>query len=71
MYAQQSRECSNYELASLNERMEEYMRQIDRETRQPINGSPIKDGLRPFSRNSQKVIEAVMQSTARGKVLSI
>lgn len=71
VYAQQSRECSNYELASLNERMEEYMRQIDRETRQPINGSPIKDGLRPFSRNSQKVIEAVMQSTARGKVETI
>ncbi|MED6106048.1 ADP-ribosylation factor GTPase-activating protein agd3 [Stylosanthes scabra] len=32
-YAQQSRERSNYEQAALNERMQEYKRQIDRESR--------------------------------------
>lgn len=70
-YAQQSRECSNYEQASLNERMHEYMRQIDQESRQSINGgncSPNGDRVRPFAKSSHKVIEAVMQSAAKGKV---
>lgn len=66
-YAHQSRECANYEMASLNERMQEYQRQVDRETRNS-NGSPTGDGMRHNSRNSQKVIEAVMQSAAKGKV---
>ncbi|CAN0906102.1 ADP-ribosylation factor GTPase-activating protein AGD1 [Linum grandiflorum] len=74
-YAQQSRECSNYEQASLNERMHEYMRQIDRENRQSLHGnintaSPHADG-RPFIRSSQKVIEAVMESATHGKVETI
>ena len=66
-YAHQSRECTNYEMASLNERMQEYKRQVDRETRN-LNGSPAGDGMRHNSRSSQKVIEAVMQSAAKGKV---
>ena len=66
-YAHQSRECTNYEMASLNERMQEYKRQVDRETRN-LNGSPTGDGMRHNSRSSQKVIEAVMQSAAKGKV---
>lgn len=66
-YAHQSRECANYEMASLNERMQEYQRQVDRETRNS-SGSPTGDGMRHNSRNSQKVIEAVMQSAAKGKV---
>ncbi|VVB17648.1 unnamed protein product [Arabis nemorensis] len=69
-YAHQSRECANYEMASLNERMQEYQRQVDRETRSS-NGSPTGDGMRHNSRNSQKVIEAVMQSAAKGKVQTI
>ncbi|XP_010444033.1 PREDICTED: ADP-ribosylation factor GTPase-activating protein AGD1 isoform X1 [Camelina sativa] len=69
-YAHQSRECANYEMASLNERMQEYQRQVDRETRNS-NGSPTGDGMRHNSRNSQKVIEAVMQSAAKGKVQTI
>ncbi|RID58763.1 hypothetical protein BRARA_F02035 [Brassica rapa] len=69
-YAHQSRECANYETASLNERMQEYKRQVDRETRNS-NGSPTGDGMRHNSRNSQKVIEAVMQSAAKGKVQTI
>ncbi|CAI0548059.1 unnamed protein product [Linum tenue] len=72
-YAQQSRECSNYEQASLNERMHEYMKQIDRENRQSLhgnNGSPHADG-RPFVRSSQKVIEAVMETAMQGKVQTI
>ncbi|CAA7035114.1 unnamed protein product [Microthlaspi erraticum] len=69
-YAHQSRECANYEMASLNERMQEYQRQVDRETRTSC-GSPTGDGMRHNSRNSQKVIESVMQSAAKGKVQTI
>ena len=54
-------------MASLNEKMQEYQRQVDRETRNSC-GSPTGDGMRHNSRNSQKVIEAVMQSAAKGKV---
>ncbi|XP_010523475.1 PREDICTED: ADP-ribosylation factor GTPase-activating protein AGD1-like [Tarenaya hassleriana] len=72
-YAHQSRECANYEMASLSERMQEYRRQVDRETRNSgcSQGSPTGDGVRLLSRNSQKVIEAVMQSAAKGKVQTI
>ncbi|KAJ4897465.1 ADP-ribosylation factor GTPase-activating protein AGD1 [Raphanus sativus] len=71
-YAHQSRECANYETASLNEKMQEYQRQVDRDARKS-NGSPTGDGMRHNSRNSQKVIEAVMQcqSAAKGKVQTI
>ncbi|XP_050221093.1 ADP-ribosylation factor GTPase-activating protein AGD1 isoform X2 [Mercurialis annua] len=72
-YAQQSRECSNYEQASLSERAQEHMRQIDRECKHPGGvGSPSSgDGMRIFAKNSHKVIEAVMQSAAKGKVQTI
>ncbi|XP_050224011.1 ADP-ribosylation factor GTPase-activating protein AGD3 [Mercurialis annua] len=74
-YAQQSRERSNYEQASLNERMQEYKRQIDRESRlssNGSNGSPIGgDGIQAIGRSSHKMIEAVMQSAAKGKVQTI
>lgn len=70
-YAQQSRERSNYEQAALNERMQEYKRQIDRESRCSSNGSnrsPNGDGIQAIGRSSHKMIEAVMQSAAKGKV---
>lgn len=70
-YAQQSRERSNYEQAALNERMQEYKRQIDRESRWASNGSsgsPNGDGIQAIGRSSHKMIEAVMQSAAKGKV---
>ncbi|XP_065872537.1 ADP-ribosylation factor GTPase-activating protein AGD1 isoform X2 [Euphorbia lathyris] len=72
-YAQQSRECSNYEQASLCERVHDYMRQIDRESRPSLSGgaSPKAEVIRPFARTSHKVIEAVMQSAAKGKVQTI
>ncbi|GLT83854.1 hypothetical protein SLE2022_021220 [Rubroshorea leprosula] len=73
-YTQQSKECSNYEQASLNERMQEYIRQIDQDNRQCLNGSlrsQAVDCIRPFPRSSQKVIEAVMESAANGKVQTI
>ncbi|KAJ8772473.1 hypothetical protein K2173_027650 [Erythroxylum novogranatense] len=60
-YAQQSRECSNYEQESLNERMQEYTRQID----------PASKHTLPFPRSSQKVIEEIMQSATTGKVQTI
>jgi Arf-GAP/coiled-coil/ANK repeat/PH domain-containing protein len=71
-YAQQSRERSNYEQAALNERMQEYKRQIDRESRFSSNGSPNGgDGIQAIGRSSHKMIEAVMQSATKGKVQTI
>ncbi|KAK1572309.1 hypothetical protein Q3G72_030516 [Acer saccharum] len=73
-YAQQSRERSNYEQAALNERMQEYKRQIDRESKwssNGSNGSPNGDGIQAIGRSSHKMIEAVMQSAAKGKVQTI
>lgn len=74
-YAQQSRERSNYEQAALNERMQEYKRQIDRESRWSSNGSNGSpnggDGIQAIGRSSHKMIEAVMQSASRGKVQTI
>ncbi|KAM7484005.1 hypothetical protein LguiA_000014 [Lonicera macranthoides] len=73
-YAQQSRERSNYEHAALNERMQEYKRQIDRESRlssNGSNGSPNGDGIQAIGRSSHKMIEAVMQSATKGKVQTI
>ncbi|XP_031402971.1 ADP-ribosylation factor GTPase-activating protein AGD3 [Punica granatum] len=73
-YAQQSRERSNYEQAALNERMQEYKRQIDRESRWSSNGpngSPNGEGMHAIGRSSHKMIEAVMQSAAKGKVQTI
>lgn len=73
-YAQQSRERSKYEQAALNERMQEYIRQIDRESRwcsNGSNGSPNGDGIQAIGRSSHKTIEAVMQSAAKGKVETI
>ncbi|XP_044461542.1 ADP-ribosylation factor GTPase-activating protein AGD3-like [Mangifera indica] len=73
-YAQQSRERSNYEQAALSERMQEFKRQIDRESRcssNGSNGSPNGDGIQAIGRSSHKMIEAVMQSAAKGKVQTI
>ncbi|KAH7516809.1 hypothetical protein FEM48_Zijuj10G0174100 [Ziziphus jujuba var. spinosa] len=73
-YAQQSRERSNYEQAALSERMQEYKRQVDRESRwssNGSNGSPNGDGIQAIGRSSHKMIEAVMQSAAKGKVQTI
>ncbi|KAI5329439.1 hypothetical protein L3X38_028836 [Prunus dulcis] len=73
-YAQQTRESCNQEQVSLNERIQEYKRQIDRQSNQSLSGvqsSPNGDGVQPFSRKSHKVIEEVMQSAAKGKIQTI
>ncbi|KAM1025470.1 hypothetical protein TB2_038013 [Malus domestica] len=73
-YAQQTRESCNQEQMCLNERIQEYKKQIDRESTQSlsgIHGSTKGDGPQPFSRKSHKVIEEVMQSAAKGKVQTI
>ncbi|KAJ6875897.1 ADP-ribosylation factor GTPase-activating protein AGD1 isoform X2 [Populus alba x Populus x berolinensis] len=73
-YAQQCRECSNYDQVSLHERMQEFMKHIDQESRHSVNdifSSPREDSMRPAARSSQKVIEEVMQSAAKGKVQTI
>lgn len=74
-YAQQSRERSNYDQAALIERMQEFKRQIDRESRWspsvPTHSpSALGDGIQAIGRSSHKMIEAVMQSAAAGKVLN-
>ncbi|KAJ4773226.1 ARF-GAP domain 1 [Rhynchospora pubera] len=71
-YAQQSRERSNYDQAALIERMQEFKRQIDRESRWspsvPTHSpSALGDGIQAIGRSSHKMIEAVMQSAASGK----
>ncbi|XP_013630169.1 PREDICTED: ADP-ribosylation factor GTPase-activating protein AGD3-like [Brassica oleracea var. oleracea] len=73
-YAKQSRERSNYEQAALDEKMQEFKRQVDRESRfgsNGSNGSPNGDGIQAIGRSSHKMIDAVMQSAARGKVQTI
>ncbi|KAF3327641.1 ADP-ribosylation factor GTPase-activating protein AGD3 isoform X1 [Carex littledalei] len=75
-YAQQSRERSNYDQAALIERMQEFKRQIDRESRWspsvPTHSpSALGDGIQAIGRSSHKMIEAVMQSAAAGKVQTI
>lgn len=73
-YAQQSRERTNYEQAALAERMQEFKRQIDRESRWSFSGaqnSPTGDGIQAVGRSSHKMIEAAMQSTVKGKVQTI
>ena len=70
-YAKQSKERSNYEQAALNERMQEYKRQIDKESQWSSNcsnGSPNGNGIQAIGRSSYEMIEAVMQSAAEGKV---
>jgi Arf-GAP with coiled-coil, ANK repeat and PH domain-containing protein len=70
-YAQQSRERANKEQASLVERMHEYKRQRDRESRSSANGlndCHNGDGIQTIGRSSHKMIEAVMQSSSKGKV---
>ncbi|XAR50385.1 hypothetical protein NMG60_11004690 [Bertholletia excelsa] len=50
--------------------MQEFKRQVDRESRQSSegsHGSSDRDGMQPFPRNSHKEIRAVMQSAAEGK----
>lgn len=73
-YAHQSRERSNYEQAALNERMQEYKRQVERESRwssNGSNGSSNGDGTNAIGRSSHKMIEAAMQSATKGKVQTI
>ncbi|KAL6578136.1 ADP-ribosylation factor GTPase-activating protein agd3 [Orobanche minor] len=73
-YAQQSRERSNYEQDALSEKMQHYKRQVDRESKLSSNGSnssPNGDGIQAIGRSSHKMIDAVMQSAARGKVQTI
>lgn len=73
-YAQQSRERSNYEQEALAARMQEFKRQIDRESQWSSNGShdsPNGDGIQAVGRSSHKMIEAVMQTAVRGKVQTI
>ncbi|XP_052183471.1 ADP-ribosylation factor GTPase-activating protein AGD3-like isoform X2 [Diospyros lotus] len=73
-YAHKLREGSKYEQAALNERMEEYKRQVDRESKQSLNGSRGSsngDAIQPFPRSSHREIKAVMQSAAEGKVQTI
>lgn len=70
-YAQQARQNSNYEQSALNERMQEYMRQVVRENQRSSfvpNETPNEDAIQPVSRKSHKLIEAVMHSTVEGKV---
>lgn len=71
-YAQQSRERANSEQVLLADRMQEYRRQMERDNQRSFSGADIGasgDGIQAIGRSSHKMIEAVMQSTPRGKVV--
>lgn len=71
-YTQQSRENHNMDQISLNDKIQEYRRQIHQESRLSLNGfhgSPV-DCVQPFSRIPNEVADAVMESAANGKVIS-
>jgi Arf-GAP/coiled-coil/ANK repeat/PH domain-containing protein len=73
-YAQQSRERANYEQAALADRMQEYRRQMERENQRSfsdVDTLATGDGIQAVGRSSHKLIEAVMQSTPRGKIQTI
>ncbi|KAH7434462.1 hypothetical protein KP509_06G018700 [Ceratopteris richardii] len=73
-YAHQSRERATYEQAALAERMQEFRRQIEDNNQRSFSDvevSPGGDGIQAIGRSSHKMIEAVMQSTQRGKVQTI
>lgn len=73
-HAQQSRESSNHEQVSLIEKILEYKRQNDIESRETLNSSHVStngDSMQPFAWRSHKEIEAVMQSTTKGKVFVV
>ncbi|CAK9195534.1 unnamed protein product [Sphagnum jensenii] len=73
-YAQQSRERANYEQAALADRMQEYRQQMEQENQRSfsdVDGLATGDGIQAVGRSSHKLIEAVMQSTPRGKIQTI
>ncbi|RDX76801.1 ADP-ribosylation factor GTPase-activating protein AGD1, partial [Mucuna pruriens] len=72
-YTQKARESYNEEQISLCERMLEYKKHIHQESMLSLNGpysSPSRDGVQgqPFSRISNKVVDAVTESAENGKV---
>lgn len=70
-YTDQSKLNSDQELTSLNEKMQEYKKQIDQQSRQSVNGSYETLGgpcPQPLSNSYDKKIDEVMQSSADGKV---
>ncbi|KAK7318336.1 hypothetical protein RJT34_03035 [Clitoria ternatea] len=70
-YAHQSREDYNKEQISLYKRMQDYKRQVYKESKLSLNGppgSPSANLVHPFSRMSNEVQDVVMESAANGKV---
>ncbi|XP_074317149.1 ADP-ribosylation factor GTPase-activating protein AGD1-like isoform X2 [Silene latifolia] len=70
-YSEESKQSSINELTSLSEKMKQYKRQIEQQSRQSVNGSrhfPLDDCPQPFSKGTDKSIEEVMQTSVNGKV---
>ncbi|XP_031100520.1 ADP-ribosylation factor GTPase-activating protein AGD3-like isoform X2 [Ipomoea triloba] len=75
-YTQKSRESYMSEQAALMERMEEYQKKVDQDSKRSFGASPDPPNgdaipIQSFPRSSHKAIEAVMQSTVEGKVQTI
>ncbi|KAL8139206.1 hypothetical protein V2J09_005207 [Rumex salicifolius] len=69
-YSQQAKESSKQEFTTLNEKMQDYKRQIDQRNRLPPSSSrdsPSSDKLQCLARGA-KPIEEVLQSSVNGKV---
>lgn len=70
LHAQKARQSYYSEQQTLNERVQEYKKHIDVGSRISSNISVGNgDMAQQYPRNSHKVIHAVMQSGAEGKVL--
>ncbi len=70
-YAQQSRERANYEQVALTDQMQEYRQQMEQENQRSfsdVDNLATGHGIQAVGRSSHKLIEAIMQSTPRGKV---
>ncbi|XP_020525000.1 ADP-ribosylation factor GTPase-activating protein AGD2 isoform X3 [Amborella trichopoda] len=73
-YSQQSKEMAHVEQDELAKRIQEYRTQVELENQRAsgdIETSTSADGIHVVGTNSYKSIEALMQSTAKGKVQTI
>lgn len=71
-HSQKTRDSYTSEQADLMERMEEYQKKVDQDSKRSFSASQNPsngDAIQSFPRSSHKAIEAVMQSTVEGKVL--
>lgn len=71
-YAQQSKELANAEQDNLAKRIQEFRTQAEVDqlrASSSVNASTSAVGINGIGMSSNKIIEAIMQSTAKGEVM--